>query len=426
MSSAEELGALREQEYRWRREADRLRAAVYALADPGASGDLLRELYNAEGKLAEATRLLEGSLGAGQAEGVIINSHQTSSLLGPKTTGLDVKVELRMAHIPTAVYHLLSAEETPLVTFTVRNADTKLRRVRVTTRVEGYSAPAVDTMELAHGVDGRTVVNHLPTIFPARLTRVSEITRATISVLIEDLDSQAGPYNGRVELHRTSPVWLLARTTAPLRVRDPAANKSIDLSRYLGAFVTPNDPRVRGFVGEAAAFAPPGGFVGYQNIEQGNEPDEAIVTAQVGAMFNALREKARITYVNSYIAINPEEGVSSQRVRLPAETLLTRQANCVDGTVLFASLLEAVSLNPAIVIVPGHTLVGWETWEGSGQWKYLETTMIGSGEFERASMLGDSAVQSHREIGEALGNPDHVRQWPLRDLRAKHRVMPMQ
>ena len=33
---------------------------------------------------------------------------------------------------------------------------------------------------------------------------------------LEDLDS------GKIELHRTEPVWLLARTTVPLSVRDPS------------------------------------------------------------------------------------------------------------------------------------------------------------------------------------------------------------
>src|SRR4029077_11411867 len=77
-------------------------------------------------------------------------------------------------------------------------------------------------------------------------------------------------------------------------------------------------------------------------------------------------------------------GQITQRTRLPRESLRHKSANCIDGTVLMASLLEAASLHPAIVLVPGHAFVGWETWEGSDEWDYLETTMIASHDFEAA------------------------------------------
>ncbi len=72
---------------------------------------------------------------------------------------------------------------------------------------------------------------------------------------------------------------------------------------------------------------------------------------------------------------------------LPRESLEDKQANCIDGAVLFATLLEAASLNPALVIVPGHAFVAWETWSGSNVWNYLETTMIGTHSFQEAHSI---------------------------------------
>ena len=67
------------------------------------------------------------------------------------------------------------------------------------------------------------------------------------------------------------------------------------------------------------------------------------VAPQVKALYEALQQ-AGIRYVNSVLAFSPDDGLSSQRVRLPRKTLESKNANCLDGTVLFASLLEAITL----------------------------------------------------------------------------------
>ena len=127
--------------------------------------------------------------------------------------------------------------------------------------------------------------------------------------------------------------------------------------------------------------------------------DEATgVADQVEALYKALKQDANITYINSVISFSAENGVSSQRVRLPRESLVTQSANCIDGTVLFSSLLEAESLNPAIVIVPGHSFAAWETWRGSGQWKYLETTMIGTHDFASACQSAEVLAKMYDAI----------------------------
>ena len=68
-----------------------------------------------------------------------------------------------------------------------------------------------------------------------------------------------------------------------------------------------------------------------------------------------------LTLGASVLAFNPDHGTANQWVRLPRETLADHTANCLDGAVLFANLLEAVSLSPALVIVPSHAFVGWQT-----------------------------------------------------------------
>jgi len=56
-------------------------------------------------------------------------------------------------------------------------------------------------------------------------------------------------------------------------------------------------------------------------------------------------------------------------------------------------------MNPAIAIIPGHAFAAWETWENSGKWKFLETTMIGTHTFEEACASGEKTAEQYGKIG---------------------------
>jgi hypothetical protein len=385
--------------YALRLDVGRLRRAAFEREQPDISADLLE----AEARLAGAERESAEAERAGKAPGGV--------RLGPETTGLDASATLGMGQVPTSIVHLLQRRESPLVKWRVRNASKKRRRLRVASSVAGYSARAVDSFELASG--GEQSLDQLPTFFPARLRQVAEVTRASVEVSLEDLDS------GKVELHRTEPVWLLARTTVPLSVRDPSTATSRDMTPYLGAFVTPNAPEIMTFLREVARRTPDEQLIGYQV-----GPDH--VVPQVRAAFAALKQH-RITYVNSVLATTPEQGLRGQRVRLPRESLADKQANCLDGTVLFASLLEAMSLEPAIVLVPGHALIGWRTWRGEpSAWRYLETTMIGARTFDEACASGESTATTYETGAAALGKALWFRRWALPALRTEKGIFPME
>lgn len=324
---------------------------------------------------------------------------------GTETTGLDVKIHLKMQHIPTGIYHLLDPWEDALISCQVKNHSSKIRRVRIASYLEGYTARSVDTAEIEPGQEFE--IRQLPTLFPESIRAVNELTRATLNLLVDDLD-------GKVETHKTEPLWLLSRNSAPLYVRDPTTNGWNDLTRYLGAFVTPNAPDIIQFLRMVAEHHPKRRLYGYQEGQD--------VESQVRAIFDALKTAAEITYVNSTVTFNPEESARSQRVRLPRESLEERQANCIDGTLLFASLLEATSLSPAIVLIPGHAFVAWETDKRSNVWHYLETMKIGDSTFEEAVALGEKKAETYAQFD----MPQMFQQWSLRDLRTKHQITPLE
>lgn len=367
----------------------------------------LPELYAAEHELQKVNNeLAKEERAAGVADGDIVSVSAAGNLLGPATTGIEAKVSLRMEAVPSALVHLFDARSHPLVSYEIVNKNASTKRLRLLSYVEGYSAHAIDTVEAPELL--KQTVSQLPTFFPDRLSSVTELTRATLNVEIQDLDA-------KTEVHKTIPLWLLARSYAPLQIKDPSTGQRRDMTRYLGAFVTPNAPVVMRFLRKAADKQPQKRIAGYQT-------DKNEVLSQVRAVYEALAESG-VKYVNSIIDFNPNGDLSSQRVRSPRESLTDLSANCIDGTLLMASLVEAASLNPAIVIIPGHAFLGWEEWPGTDAWRYLETTMISEKPFEEACSRGDQLA------AQWLSGSDETKamckRWTLRDLRA-HGISPLE
>jgi hypothetical protein len=379
-----------------------LRRAVYAQPDPSAADELTRLLSEAEIALADLesqgkVKALEVKPGAGPV------SLPKGRMLGPDTTKLDVKPTLNMQPLPTGVYHLLDPETDPLVTLSLENLSRDPKRVCVKTYLEGLSAQDVRTVEIKR--NEKLILKLLPTLFPERARAITEVQRATLHVLVEDLD-------GKPESHDTYPIVCLARTASFNAVRRPGSGEVVDLSHYYGAWVTPHAEAVQERIRRAVDLLPDRQIWGYQG-----DPDG--VDRQVAALYQSLREWG-IAYVNSVIDYGGKVGEATQRTRLPRESIAGRAANCIDGAVLFASLLEGSSLSAALVLVPGHAFVGWEVWDGSDEWKYLETTMIGSQEFEAACKSGMKQFSDAEKFGRS-----RLVVHKLYDLRARG-IWPME
>ncbi len=418
MTQHDSLEQLQVKAYEQRLLVNRLRREMYQQETPEAQTAYVDDLQAAEKDLSQTEAQLAELTRQDPASGRLLNTRkQGDDFLGAETTGLDAQVFLRMEQIPTSIYHLFDRERNPLLSVQVRNVpkdprSTQIRRVRVTSFIDGYSVPEVKTLEL----EPRQTYpfNQLPALIPERLKNLTELTRASLNVLVEDLDTKL------VEIHNTYPVWMLARTTAPLAVRDPQTGQYQDFTPYLGSFVTPNEPSMMKFLRAAVDLHPEKILMGYQQ-------DQSKVVPQVKALYDALKTVAGITYVNSVVDFTPDLGMVNQRIRLPRESLADKEANCIDGTVLFASLLEAITMSPAIVLVPGHAFLAYESWSGApGNWCFVETTMIGYQPFEAACTFADQNAAKWKSQLEATKDPRFFRLLPLRDLRAKMNIYPME
>jgi hypothetical protein len=172
------------------------------------------------------------------------------------------------------------------------------------------------------------------------------------------------------------------------------------MDEYIAVFVTPKDTSIMELLGIAKEYHPERSLAGYQYWGDDLEGWREYTDLQIKAIYDALKYEYGISYVNTPTAYGKD---AVQKVKLPRETLATSSGNCIDGTVLFASAIEALGMHPYIVVIPGHAFVAWDV-DGSGNYiEALETTMVGNAEFEDALNEGNRKLE---ENWDALNDDD--------------------
>ena len=145
-----------------------------------------------------------------------------------------------------------------------------------------------------------------------------------------------------------------------------------DTGEFFAAYVNEDNPQIDKILREALDTRIVNRFLGYQGTNRGLES----VDRQVYALWNVL-QKRNFRYSSITNTSFSSNVVYTQRVRTVDDALASSQINCVDGSVLFASLLKAININPILVRVPGHMFVGYYTDRSHKKINFLETTMIG-------------------------------------------------
>lgn len=137
------------------------------------------------------------------------------------------------------------------------------------------------------------------------------------------------------------------------------------------AYVNEQHPFVDKLLREALDIGVVNRFVGYQ------EKTPESVLLQVYALWDLM--VMRDVRYSSITTTSASSSIArSQHVRLLEETVNNTQANCVDGSALFASLLRKIGIHSSLILVPGHCYVGFWLDEEKQRFVGLETTLIDS------------------------------------------------
>ena len=153
-----------------------------------------------------------------------------------------------------------------------------------------------------------------------------------------------------------------------------------DFSLLFAAYVNENHPLVDEILKEALESGLVSGFTGYQS----GKPKEVMM--QVFAIWNVLQRRG-IKY-SDVSKTPPSKYVVTQTVRFLDDSIKATQANCVDGSVLMASILQKIGIQSYLVMVPGHCFLAFDSGPNDDDEIIgLETTILGNNDLKPISEM---------------------------------------
>ena len=85
---------------------------------------------------------------------------------------------------------------------------------------------------------------------------------------------------------------------------------------------------------------------------------------QAMAVYEGLKA-LKLSYMpTELLTTDRQEKMILQRVQNPENLFLMSSTylNCLDGAILFSSIIERLNLDPIIILIPGHSIVGWKSY----------------------------------------------------------------
>ena len=170
------------------------------------------------------------------------------------------------------------------------------------------------------------------------------------------------------------------------RVYDPETGDWEDTSICYAAFVNEDHPWINGLLQETLARGGVDRFTGY-------ELGAASVLPQLQAIWESLAAR-QLSYVDLATVSSSGGDVATQYVRFLDQSVRDQGANCVDASVLLASIFRRIGLRPVLIFRPGHCFVGVYDAPTGGQLIALETTALSVAPFASAAAYGAQELQT--------------------------------
>jgi hypothetical protein len=169
------------------------------------------------------------------------------------------------------------------------------------------------------------------------------------------------------------------------RIFTPASGQWEDTSVCFAAYVNEDHPFISTLLQDAISGGGVRAFTGYQNGLRSE-------MAQAQAVWDTLAARG-LSYVNVATDSGASALVSTQYVRFLEQSLRDKGANCVDASVMFASILRRIGLRPVLIFRPGHCFAGFYDGPDGGHIVAFETTFLGTASFASAEEEGGRELQ---------------------------------
>jgi hypothetical protein len=157
-----------------------------------------------------------------------------------------------------------------------------------------------------------------------------------------------------------------------------------DTSICFSAFVNEEHPWIGALLQAAVASGEIERFTGYAGGARGLDP-------QLKAIWDALAARG-LSYVDLATTSGGAPDVATQYVRFLDQSIREQGANCVDASVLLASIFRRIGLRPVLLFKPGHCFVAVYDAAQGGRLIGLETTLLGAAPYAAGRVEGDKDI----------------------------------
>ncbi len=267
--------------------------------------------------------------------------------------------------IYSAFYPSYLAQHYPV--FSVEYSSTQPTNLFISATINGFSQMQTQPVQASYFTQK---VNFTPPMNGQVLHNLTSEDATTLHIVVTDSSAHTYYLNDIPLLLHSR--WLMLWTKN-------------NLSR-IAAWVTPNDATIVTLVTNASNYlsnqqAPaPTALIGYNHASQQQVID------QVDAIYDALLSQ-KIHYVQATV---PYTGDSSntnatEEIKLPGEVMQQHSGMCIELTLLLASAVERIGLDPEIIIIPGHAFLGVATTADDKHFAYWDAVDLNNG------VAGDSA-----------------------------------
>jgi hypothetical protein len=312
------------------------------------------------------------------------------SVLIPPDKDYDIITKVIQIDLPTRIYEQLQnipGYNDVLVEYDVINLTHSKKKIKATTELVGLTDVATEEITIEglnneQGKPARTLIRQCPLMKYGILETIVNPQRATLNCKLVDSDAEKTIYE------KSYNIGLLPHDQMVWEMRDVGQSRTHNLVDFICSWVHPTD--IEGLLDSARAnsikYHPDNAF----GHKISNLPD---IETHVKALWEYLSKEVQIKYLNQ--SFSAKNTANSQRVLLPEKTLKNKAGNCIDLTILFASILEGVGIFSIIFLTEDHAFIGWGNSRRTSEMFFLETTLIDSSTFEDAKIIGEEKFKKN-------------------------------
>ena len=266
---------------------------------------------------------------------------------------------------------------------TIFNSTSKPKKYKICATIEDLSHTYEDEVYVNPCSTGN--FNIAPSIICDKIDTITTTTQKNIEIKVFEGENKI--------LVRTNKCTIYPKDVFVETIENDKKDWEIDFRGFLCRWITPNDKVIDEIISEIAKG---------DNVVSNTTNNTFAIEKEIKAVYDKLSD---MKY--SIRALNFSEGkYHTQRISLPKTTIKYKSGNCIDLSILMASIFEALKLKVYICLIPWHALVRVKV--NDNFFYNIETTLLGKKEFSEAVECANEKFNKHFSGNDAKDNSSFI------------------